>query len=225
MISICIPTYEMKGKGAEYLSYSFNVLYQQTFKDFEIIISDHSESDAIKDLCTQWNSILNIKYIRNQYKRGNSSANTNNAIKQASGDIIKILFQDDFLYDEHSLQNQINCYNGKWLVVASCHYNGEEIYKPFYPSYHDNIQYGHNTIGSPSVIMFENNNILEFDENLIWLMDTDYHKRMYLKYGFPDICTDVCVVNREHSDQVSHTLATEEIKQKELKYVVKKYAE
>ena len=82
MISICIPTYEMKGKGAEYLSYSFNVLYQQTFKDFEIIISDHSESDAIKDLCTQWNSILNIKYIRNQYKRGNSSANTNNAIKK-----------------------------------------------------------------------------------------------------------------------------------------------
>ena len=49
MISICIPTYEMNGMGVEYLEYSFNILYSQTFKDFEIIISDHSESNLIKD--------------------------------------------------------------------------------------------------------------------------------------------------------------------------------
>lgn len=224
MISVCIPTYEMKGRGAEYLSYSFNILHQQTFKDFEIIISDHSESNLIQDLCTQWHPTLSIKYIKNENSRGNSSANTNNAIKQASGDVIKILFQDDFLYDEHSLQNQIKCFKGKWLVVASCHYNGEEIYKPFYPSYHDNIQYGYNTIGSPSILMFENKDTLEFDENLIWLMDTDYYKRMYTKFGPPDICNDICVVNREHSDQVTHTLATEEVKDKELKYLMEKYA-
>ena len=61
MISICIPTYEMKGKGVEYLEYSFNILYSQTYTDFEIIISDHSLSNEIKDLCEQWSQILNIK--------------------------------------------------------------------------------------------------------------------------------------------------------------------
>ena len=80
MISVCIPTYEMNGKGAEYLEYSFNILYQQTFTDFEIIISDHSKTDLIKELCDRWATVLDIKYLRNEYKRGSSSANVNNAV-------------------------------------------------------------------------------------------------------------------------------------------------
>lgn len=223
MISICIPTYEMKGKGVEYLEYSFNILYHQTFNNFEIVISDHSTSEDIKNLCEQWKPVLDINYIKNEYKRGSSSANINIALKNAKREIVKILFQDDFLYDENSLENQIKCFHNKWLVAASCHYNGNEIYKPFYPKYHNNIQYGYNTIGSPSVLMVKNENIIEFDENLIWLMDTDYYKRLYNKFGLPDICNDICAVNREHDNQVSNTLATEDIRKNELEYVIKKY--
>lgn len=223
MISICIPTYEMKGKGDEYLEFSFNILYQQTFKDFEIIISDHSESDIIKNLCDKWNSVLNISYFRNPYKKGNSSANINNALKHANGDIIKVLFQDDFLYDEYSLQNQFESFKGGWLVTACCHYDEIQMYKPFYPKYHDQIQYGHNTISSPSVLMFENKDIIEFDDNLIWLMDVDYYKRLYDKFGLPTICNYISIVNREHSNQVSNTLATQEVQQNELKYIINKY--
>jgi len=224
MISICIPTYEMKGKGAEYLEYSFNILYQQTFTNFEIIISDHSISDEIKDLCEQWGQILNIQYFKNEYKRGISSANINNAIKHANGDIIKILFQDDFLYDETSLEKQMTCFKGDWMLTACCHYNGIDVYKPHYPKYHDNIQYGENTISSPSVLMFKNKEIIKFDENLIWLMDVDYYKRMYDKFGMPSICNYITIINREHPDQVSNTLATQELQQNELKYIINKYA-
>lgn len=213
----------MKGKGVEYLEYSFNILYSQTYTDFEIVISDHSISDEIKELCERWGQVLNVQYFRNEYKRGISSANINNAIKNASGDIIKILFQDDFLYDETSLEKQLECFKGEWLVTACCHYNGNEIHKPFYPQYHDQIQYGHNTISSPSVLMFKNKDIVEFDEELFWLMDVDYYKRMYDKFGSPDICNYITVVNREHENQVSNTLATEEIKQKELDYIIQKY--
>jgi glycosyltransferase involved in cell wall biosynthesis len=223
MVSICIPAYEMKGKGVEYLEYSFNILYSQTYKDFEILISDHSTGDDIKDLCEQWGQILNINYLRNEYKRGISSANINNAIKNAKGDIIKILFQDDFLYDEYSLEKQLECFKENWMVTACCHYNEKEIYKPFYPQYHNQIQYGQNTISSPSVLMFRNKDIIEFDENLFWLMDVDYYKRMYDKFGLPIICNYITVVNREHENQVSNTLATEEIKQKELEYIIQKY--
>lgn len=223
MISICIPTYEMKGKGDEYLEYSFNILYHQTFKDFEIIISDHSESNLIKNLCDRWSEVLTIHYYKNPYNRGNSSANINNALKYAKGDIIKILFQDDFLYNEFSLKNQLECFKGNWMVTACCHYNGQELYKPFYPRYHNNIQYGRNTISSPSVLMLKNKNIIEFDENLIWLMDVDYYKRLYDKFGKPTICNYITVVNREHENQISNTLATKEIQQSELKYIIEKY--
>lgn len=223
MVSICIPTYEMKGKGVEYLEYSFNILYSQTYTNFEIIISDHSISDEIKDLCEKWNQILNIQYFKNKYKRGISSANINNAIKKANGNIIKILFQDDFLYDETSLEKQIECFKGDWMVTACCHYNGKEISSPFYPKYHNQIQYGQNTISSPSVVMFKNKDIIEFDENLFWLMDVDYYKKMYDKFGLPSICNYITIVNREHENQVSNTLATEERKKQELDYIIQKY--
>lgn len=223
MISICVPTYEMKGEGDKYLDFSFNILYQQTYQDFEIIISDHSKSNIIKNLCKQWENILNINYYHNPNNIGNSSANINNAIKNSKGDIIKILFQDDFLYDEYSLEKQLDYFKSDWLVTSCCHYDGENIYKPFHPQYHDNIQYGHNTISSPSVLMFKNKNTIEFDENLIWLMDVDYYKRLFDKFGLPDICPYISVVNREHPNQVSNTLATEEIKQNELNYIIKKY--
>lgn len=223
MLSICIPTYEMKGKGVEYLEYSFNILYSQIYKNFEVVISDHSTDGNIKELCRQWDQVLNINYFKNKYKRGISSANINNAIKNAKGDIIKVLFQDDFLYDEYSLEKQLECFKGDWMVTACCHYNGVEVYKPFYPKYHDQIQYGQNTISSPSVLMFKNKDIIEFDENLFWLMDTDYYKRMYNKFGLPDICNYISIVNREHPDQVSNTLATKERRKMELEYIIQKY--
>jgi glycosyltransferase involved in cell wall biosynthesis len=213
----------MKDKGIEYLEYSFNILYSQIYKNFEIVISDHSTNDNIEELCKQWNQVLNINYFKNEYKRGISSSNINNAIKNAKGDIIKVLFQDDFLYDEHSLEKQLKCFKGNWMVTACCHYNGIEIYKPFYPQYHNKIQYGQNTISSPSVLMFKNEDIIEFDENLFWLMDVDYYKRMYDKFGLPDICNYITVVNREHENQVSNTLATEERRKIELEYIVQKY--
>jgi len=222
-ISICIPTYEMKGKGVEYLEYSFNILYSQTYSNFEIVISDHSQSNDIELLCKQYSQVMRINYIKNENKRGNSSANINNAIKNAKGDIIKILFQDDFLYDEYSLEKQIECFKENWLVTACCHYNGVEINKPFYPQYHNEIQYGQNTISSPSVLMFKNQDIIEFDEELIWLMDVDYYKRLYNKFGWPSICNYISIVNREHENQISNTLTTSKIKEAELQYVINKY--
>lgn len=213
----------MKGKGVEYLEYSFNILYLQTYKDFEVIISDHSISNDIKNLCERWEETLNIKYFRNEHQRGNPSANFNNAIQNANNSIIKFLCQDDFLYDEHSLENQFKAFKSGWLVVACCHYDGEKVYKPHFPQYHDLIQYGRNTIGSPSVLMFENKDVIEFDENLIWLTDVDYYKRLHSKFNLPTIHNEISVVNREHPFQVSHTLAMDSIKQQEHKYIINKY--
>jgi glycosyltransferase involved in cell wall biosynthesis len=133
----------MKGKGVEYLEYSFNILYSQTYSNFEIVISDHSQSNDIELLCEKYSQMMRINYIKNKNKRGNSSANINNAIKNAKEDIIKILFQDDFLYDEYSLEKQIECFKNDWLVTAFCHYNCLDINKTLYPQYHYIIQHQH----------------------------------------------------------------------------------
>ena len=46
-ISICIPTYEFKGDGVKYLSELLDSLRKQTFKNFDIVVSDHSLDDKI----------------------------------------------------------------------------------------------------------------------------------------------------------------------------------
>lgn len=227
LLSICIPTYEMKGSGHVFLKHTFTILSNQTFKDFEIIISDHSKNDEIKNLCDIYKEMLDIKYYKNNENIGNSSANINNAMKKAKGKLVKILFQDDFLYDEKSLEVIVSDFNltkDHWLVTACAHTrDGMLFFKPHYPKYNKNIHLGKNTIGSPSVLTIKNENPLFFDEKLIWLMDCDYYKRCYNAYGLPKVIDDINVVIGVGEHQVTNTKATFRIRQAEYQYILDKY--
>jgi glycosyltransferase involved in cell wall biosynthesis len=226
-ISICIPTYEMNMLGATFLEQSFIILTKQTFKDFNVIISDHSKDNAIQDLCERYKQFLDITYIRNELKRGNSSANINNAIAHADGELIKILFQDDFLFDDKSLEHTVTNFDitkDSWLVSACVHTtDGQNFYRPFYPKYNKQIYLGNNTISSPSVLTIKNNIPLLFDESLIWLMDVEYYKGLYDIYGEPKILNTITVVNRVGTHQVSNTLATKRVRFKEYVEVLSRY--
>jgi hypothetical protein len=225
--SIAIPSYEMNGKGISFLNQNFEVLNSQTFTDFEIVISDHSINNDIQNLCKEWSKKLNIKYIRNNDNRGSSSFNINNSIKNSSGKWIKVIFQDDFLYHNNSLMdiyNEVNNNkNSKWLVTACEHSNdGINFYRPLYPKWNDNIQYGNNTISSPSVLCIKNEDLIFFDERLIWLMDVDYYKQLYDKWGLPLFLEKINVVNRTWESQLSNTIP-EERKYSEYKLMLEKY--
>ncbi len=228
-LSICIPTYEMGGSGHIFLRQSFDVLVVQTFKDFNVVISDHSKNDLIKNLCAEYEDRLNINYHKNTEHAGSSSANINNAIKKADGKLIKILFQDDFLFHEKSLEEIVKNFDMRkdgWLITASEHSkDGIHFFRPFYPKYNDNIHLGKNTISSPSVLTIKNENPLLFDEKLIWLMDCDYYKRCYITYGEPKILNSINVVNRVGAHQVSHSIVNIATKIKELIYIIRKYKE
>ncbi|MFA6520727.1 MAG: glycosyltransferase family 2 protein [Candidatus Paceibacterota bacterium] len=203
-LSVCIPTYEMHGEAERLLTRSFNILKQQTFKDFEVVISDNSEDDVVKNLCgkTEYQS-LNIKYIRNPRK--GISKNTNEAIKNSSGKLIKILYMDDYLADENSLQNIIDNFKGAWLVTGCGHDSGDgKIINLHFPTYNKKVYLGKNTIGAPSVLTIKNENPLMFDENLTWLLDCDYYKRLYDKYGEPDILNKINVIIGLGKHQTTH---------------------
>lgn len=218
----------MYGKGVEFLEFNLECLHKQTFQNFEVVISDHSENDEIKNLCSKFSSKLNFKYIRNESKRGNSSANLNNAIKNSTGSWIKILFQDDFLFYKSSLEDIHDFIliekNIEWIASACEHTNdGVKMYKPFFPSWNNDIYLGKNTLSSPSVITFKNkNNNLFFNEDLIWLMDVEFYKRMYDSYGQPFYLNKINVVNRTWKNSVSNTLSNE-IKIREHNYMLNRF--
>lgn len=219
MISVAIPTSAMK-KGDEFFFRCLESLWNQTFQDFEIIVTDNSEDDTILNICRFFKT--GISYYRNPIK--GMAQNTNEAIRRSKGELIKILYMDDYLAHTRALHKIVNNFEGNWLVTACTHIQTGNLYteKIHYPIYSDDISKGINTIGSPSVLTIKNNNPLFFDEQMTWLLDCDYFYRMYNTYGPPTILKDINVIVGLHPGQMTNTLS-DEIKTEEHEYMQNKY--
>ena len=208
-LSIAIPTFEYKGKGAEFLDFLFRTIENQTFKDFEVVVSDHSKDEKLVDVIDSYKSKFDIKYIKNKNSLGNGPANTNNAIRNCSGEIIKLMFQDDFFYDSQALKKIYDSFDDKhdWLVCGSNHTknNGNSFYRNIYPKWNNRIIKGVNTISSPSVMAAKKKvfDQIKFDESLVMMMDCEIYFHIKKEFGEPIYLHEILVSNRIHQDQIS----------------------
>lgn len=225
LISICIPCYEMGGKGAHRLDQLLQTIYNQNLDslNLEVVISDHSLNNDIENLLNGKYSNRNINYNKNTKNRGSSSSNINNALDHANGDYIKIMFQDDFFVNKNALKI-ISSEKRPWLVCGCVHSNEDEhvFFHHLIPKWHGGIIEGINTIGGPSCLYFKKTDI-RFDERLLWFMDVDFYYKLFLKYGEPYIITNPLYCSRLSSAMVSKSLVTNEIIEKETLLVKKEY--
>lgn len=188
-ISICIPAY----KNKDFLERLLISISIQTFKDFEVVISDDSPNDSLQTLISSYNSRFKINYYRNNKALG-SPANWNNAIRLATGDWIKIMHDDDWFADEQSLSEFAE--NAK---ISGCDFifsgfvnldlnNGaKSIYRinsfqkwmlrqnPLY-------LFRKNYIGHPSTTLIKNNSGPWFDEKIKWVVDFEFYIRKLNEY-------------------------------------------
>ena len=227
LTSIAIPVYEMNGQGIHYLKHNLNkIIVQKINFDLEVIISDQSKNDIVKNYINDL-GIDYIKYIKANEKVNSLSSNTNNAIRYCSGDIIKVLYQDDYFLNEYSLQKTIDTIsnsNKMWLISA-CEHSKDllTLIRPFYPQWNDHMIFGNNTYSCPSVLSFKKEaKDNYFDENLDYLLDTEYYWRMKNKYGEPVYLQDITVVISIHQNQSTNSVSMKS--EKELDYIIKKYA-
>lgn len=192
-ISVCVPIHNMQN-GEFFLKRLMASLDRQTFRDFEVVVTEE----------------------------GRMAENTNAAIKKAKGEIIKILYMDDFLWTDNALQHVSDKFEGGWMASGCVHTeDGYHFFNPHYPSYNHDITKGDNTIGSPSVVAFANDNPLLFDENMSWLLDVDLYGRLYQRYGEPTIIDYLDVGIGIHPGQMTNLL-TEDEKRSEHDYLSKK---
>jgi glycosyltransferase involved in cell wall biosynthesis len=221
-ISIAIPVYECHGLGWLYLSELLNSIAKQTYKNVEIVISDQSTDDKIKNLCSFYAKEMNIKYVSGHHVARSNSTNVNNAILHCSNDYIKIIFQDDFFINSSAIEQIVMAFNNgaKWIISGCDHcHDIHYLERPFIPYYTDQIIYGKNTISSPSVLAFYGKEL--FDEKLVMLMDCEMYKRLHDKYGEPCILHDSLVCNRLHDKQLQN--AYEHVLDEEINYCLNKY--
>ena len=229
LVSIAISTYEAGGEGDKLLKHNLDHILKQNYENIEIVISDHSSDKKIKDLCEQYhNKKYSIKYIHNPHHKGNSSQNTNNAIKHCSGEYIKILFMDDYLLNENAITSIVekfeNNNNKKWLVHS---YKHTKNYKDFYKLHHPRLSHDIalcNLIGCPSCLTIHKSVKERFCEHLKWYMDCELYKRLFDKYGEPIFIHTKddeipYMINLHHANQVTNTSINNKLINKEKCYI------
>jgi glycosyltransferase involved in cell wall biosynthesis len=194
-VSLCIP-YHDSPNTAFYLSRLLASIHDQTYKNYEVVLT----------------------------KEGKFAENHNAAIKKSTGDIVKILQMDDYLYHEGALQKIVDAFTPEtyWLSSGCLHNNGTETFYPHAPIWNDDIYTGNNTLGSLSTLAMRRDSALLFEEPLTWVVDCDLYYRLYLKYGPPMLLNDYNVVIQLREDSETNTIP-DAVKREEINYLTKKY--
>ena len=216
MISIIIPTYEAGGRGIEFLDWNLKKISEQTYIDYEILVSDHSLNFNIQRYVEKQDN-KKLKYLRCTKKRGFVGANIYYATQFAKGEIIKPMFMDDYFYNKEALNN-INSILSvyQWIAIGCNHTKDRKTYyNEHIPTWNENILKGENTISSPSCIAYIKQSLVEWNENKRWLVDCDFYYKCWLVWGIPILYAHIMVTNYIHPEQMTNKLTNEE-KQKEI---------
>ena len=130
LVSIGLPVYN----GENFIKQALDSILNQTFEDFELIISDNASQDRTEDICRQYAAQdKRILYYRNQENLG-AAPNYNRVFELSNGKYFKWIAHDDicepkFLEKciEVFEQNEsiVLCYS-KVKIIDAC---GQEIDK------------------------------------------------------------------------------------------------
>lgn len=188
-VSVVIPFHWMKD-WEFFLVRCLESIERQSFKDYEVVLVKHSTMPIT----------------------------SNRVIESAKGEVIKVLYMDDWLDSTNYLEELYRTFSDtqvQWVITAA---NNNKV-----PIWTDDIEKGNNKLGSPSALAFRNGDNELFDEGLSWLLDCDLYKRLEERFGKPEILTSITIGIGVHKGQMTHLL-TDEQKSEEANYLLKKYA-
>lgn len=225
-IGIYIPTWEYNGMGDEVLEYMFQTIETQTFRDFSVIVSDHSQNDKIKLLCDKWRKKFFIAHHFNENGRGIVAANMNNLLRLRNTEWIKFMDQDDYFLDENALKILVdNMHEGiKFIATAYVHTRDREVFFNHHVPHLHPLLCITNTIGTLSCVAVKSDaNIPFFDENLRYTHDTEWFDRFIAYYGTQSVrfVGKPTIVNFLHGNSVTSTMTQEKINE-ENQFILRK---
>jgi glycosyltransferase involved in cell wall biosynthesis len=184
-ISICIPAYKRPANIQRLLQ----SIAGQSFRDFEVVITDDSPDDSVRQAIADFGS-LPIRYEKNALPLGTPS-NWNRGISLAKGEWIKMMHDDDWFADENSLQIFADSTASGKAFIFSRYYNVFSSGKKILPAFpaqwkrrivrHPMTLLSKNVIGPPSVTMIHHSIREQYDSFMKWRVDIDYYVRILSK--------------------------------------------
>jgi len=215
VISICIPAY----KNVTFLKRLLDSICLQTYRSFEVIISDDSPDGEVEQLVENYEGQLPfIYYVRNQPAKG-MPENWNNAISFARGEWIKIMHDDDWFLNEQTLAKFAEKINTEADFIFSNYENTflnqqDEIVKKVpmvFPKYRLSaiaqeplLLLADNKVGPPSVCMVRASVGARYDTRLRWRVDIDYYKAVLSENSKMELLEDLLVGVGMNENQVTN---------------------
>lgn len=228
-ISICIPAF----KRTDFLIRLLDSIADQSFKDFEVIVTDDSPDNSVQLICDLYRQKFELQYHKNEKALG-TPANWNSAISKAKGEWIKLMHDDDWFSTPCALQRFADCSNSQSLFIFSAYTNHfEENSKPqqvYLSNYWQKgvsrnpwLLFSQNVIGPPSVILVHKSIKEAYDIHLKWRVDIEYYIRVlgnHKLYYISDTLINVGI----HEHQVTqYTFRQPEVELPEGLYLLNKY--
>ena len=232
-VSICIPTYNQ----TKFLKKTLDSILIQSYVNYEIIITDDSNTNDVENLVHDYLRIFNDKliYFKNTESLG-APKNWNHAMSLAKGRWIKILHHDDWFCDKNSLLKMMEktTESSDALIFAGIkgdYFSEKRQYinlpkKEMVDEITKNpftLVWG-NYIGPPSTILFSKCEVL-FDENLKWLVDIDFYLQLLLKHNrkltfVNEVLFENCIEEHNISNKC---FQNKEVELREFNFIFRKY--
>jgi glycosyltransferase involved in cell wall biosynthesis len=181
-ISICIPAY----KRTLYLERLLESTAAQNYKDFEVIVTDDTPGDEVKDLCERYRNKLPLSYFKNPMQLG-TPENWNESIRHAKGEWIKLMHDDDWFASPESLGSFAAVANNDHPFIFSGYYAVSENSRRKLHKLSEfknaiieepGVLFAKNVIGPPSVTLIHKNIPEKYDKRLKWRVDIEFYMRV-----------------------------------------------
>lgn len=209
LVSICIPTY----RQTFLLKQNLDSICAQTHQMIEVIVSDDSPDDAVKELAETYRQRLPLRYVQNRPSLG-SPANWNAVLKSAKGEFVLLLHHDDQFAKPDSLARLLQPLVDDPALSFSFARN-ESIDsitggKPLSPGYFNryyndpSLLITVNTVGAPSNVLLRRDVVAAYDERFKWIVDIELYFRLFKagkKYAYTD---EHLVKTGRHEGQVTN---------------------
>jgi glycosyltransferase involved in cell wall biosynthesis len=186
-ISICIPAY----KRVSFLKRLLDSIELQTYRQFEVVVTDDSPDNEVSDLCRSHPLSAVIRYFKNEKKLG-TPENWNESIRRAGEGWIKLMHDDDWFLDSKALkifagavaQNPaVDFFFSEYTNVFLNDGKNPDMKVHLTRVWQKRLErdpktlLSSNRIGPPSVILHKNTPGILYDSALKWLVDIDFYIR------------------------------------------------
>lgn len=209
-LTVCLPLHDPDNTNREFLHQAILSILKQTQLPRQIVFASNHPIGYLSDLLSLIPKVIHV--VNRIEKASGPSQNFNNAVRSATSSYVKILCQDDFLINPKHFEESIitlKSSNPSWLATGCAHYEDKpKIFsREIRPRYRSKLLKGVNTIGSPSVILFERSKFLPFSEDLDFMYDCEWYVRMFHSFGKPFLSKSIDIGIRIHENQSTNVVS------------------